>query len=197
MARSKPRRTNARYNRSKKADELSRIEDFLGEEFESLSEARKALKAETGVAPNKASYTVQELSTRKHRTVKTFIPDLESHRQEIDTLKKPSDFWAAEIYGHGTYNLYGSIEQLARKLATYRGLAEEHPKKALSNIKIIRVSGVNAIADYYKSKKIEVEKSWRKTKDRHKLDRVRQRKQAKQIKGLKKQIATLKAKLRK
>lgn len=189
----RPRRTNSRYARER---ELERIERILDEDFETLSEARKALTAETGAVPGKASYTVSELSSRKHKTVKAFISDIESHSKELDGLKQDKDFWAAEIYGNKTYALYGSMEQLARKLASYRGLQEEHPRAALKHVKIVRVSGVNALADYRQQKQFEVEESWRLAKLKGKVDRKRKKRQEKQIEQLRAEVKRLRKKLR-
>src|SRR5208282_4257624 len=100
-----------------------------------------------------ASYTVGELSSKKHKTVRTFVTDLEGHRAEIDALKHNQDYWAAEIYGNKTYSLFGNIDLLAKKLGSYRGLQEEHPKQALKNIKIIRVSGRNAVNEYLEARR--------------------------------------------
>jgi hypothetical protein len=202
-SRRKSRRGRTISSGASGASELERLEDLLDEDFGSLKEARAAYKAETGVAPGKDEYTVRELSSKKNRTVREFIADLSGRTEEIDALKKPNEYWAAEIYGHGTYNLYGSIEQLTRKLDTYKGLQQENPQKALKNIKLIRVSGRNARAEYFKQKKLQVEESWRLAKLKGKQNRKRQRAQeaklrrsASKIKGLSKQIKALKAKLK-
>lgn len=195
--RSRPRPKIRASNRPSRNAELERIEDLLGEEFESLSEARRALKAETGAVPGKDRYTVRELSSRNNRTVKSQIADFEAHSNTIDALKKPEEYWAAEIYGHGTYQLYASVEQLARKLATYRGLQEENPKKALKNIKIIRVSGRNAIAEYQRQKRLEVEDSLRLRKLKGKRDRAREKAMQQKIKTLESQVKKLRRKLKK
>jgi hypothetical protein len=182
--------------KASKSDELARIEDLLGEDFTSLSEARKALRSETGVAPGKDSYTVRELSSRKNRTVDAFITDVKGRSDEIDLLKREPEFWAAEIYGHGTYQLFGSMEQLAAKLNTYKGLKEENPREALRNIKVIRVKGRNGVQEYRRQKQLDVEEQWRTRRLKGKLDRQRQRRQEKLIQRQAATIKKLKAKLR-
>lgn len=203
---SKTRRTSARVKTGRgmkgakfaaRENELARIEDALGEEFETLAQARKALHRETGAVPFKDSYTVRELSTRKHRTVKTLLPEWESRAAEIDALKHKPDFWAAEIYGNKTYSLYGTFEQLVKKLSTYHGLRDEDPTKALANIKIVRVHGVNAVQDYYRQKKAEREAALRKTQAKRSELLKRERKQKRKIKSLQQTIAKQKALIRK
>jgi hypothetical protein len=189
----RPRRTNSRHANAR---ELEQIEDLLGEDFSSLAEARQALKKETGHIPGKSSYTVRELSSKKNGTVKQFIADLEGHTDELDALKRPNDFWAAEIYGHKTYQLFGSMEALARKLASYRGLQEENPRAALQHIKIVQVKGVNALSDYYAAKRAEVTSSWEKAKLKHKLDRARKRRQERKITRLEATVKSLRKRLK-
>lgn len=195
----KPTRTRGRGPSkavSKTQRELQRIENLLGEDFTSLAEARRALKAETGPKKGKVSYTVGELSTRKHKTVRTLVTDLEGHSEEVDALKKDADYWGAEIYGAKTYSLYPSIEGLAKKIGSYRGLQEEHPRAALKNIKIIKVSGQNALNKYLAARRKQTEDSWRRTREKHKVDRKRTRKQASAIKKLQAQIKALKTKIK-
>lgn len=177
--------------------ELQRIENLLGEEFDSLAQARKALKTDTGPKPNKLAYTVGELSSKKHKTIKTLLPDLEEHTAEIDNLKADQDYWAAEIYGAKTYSVYASIEGLAKKLGTYKGLQEENPKAALKNIKIIRIRGQNALDKYIAARRKQTEESWKRTKEKHKEDRKRTRKQAGQLRKMKDQIKAQKALIKK
>lgn len=175
---------------TKSSAELERIENLLGENFETLTEARHALQAETGPRSGKHSYTVTELSHKKHRTIKTFIADLEENKAEIDALKKPPEFWAAQIYGNGTWGLYTDIGSLARKLGTYRGLQEDHPQKALKNIKIVRVTG--AEADKYLRHKREVaEASWKRRRKKGHEDRQRRQSQTRGIRRLIKNLGTL------
>jgi hypothetical protein len=192
---SRNKRGSKRSTRKNSADELQRIEDLLDEDFESLSQARKAFKHETGLAPGKDSYTVKELSHRKHATVKTFLPDLEEHRKEVDALKKKSDFWAAEIYGNGTYSLYSDIDALARRIGTYKGLQEENPRQALRNIKIIRVKNVDA-SEYIRQRILAKEESKRLGKLKGKENRKRERDKDRKIAMLKKQLRKERAKNR-
>lgn len=191
----KARRTSARKSGAKSGgmkraskDEQARIEELLGEDFETLSEARAALAKETGAVPGKSSYKVRELSNKN--TVAKFVDDLEKRADEIDALKKPEEYFAAEIYGHKTWTVFGSSEQLARKLGTYKGLREEHPKKSLQQIKIIRIKGRNGLAEWQRQKRLEVEKS---LKASHKSKRERTR-MKKRIKSLEAQIKALKTK---
>lgn len=188
---SRARPTKARQNARQQTARnraLAEIEEFLGEDFDSLAEAKRALKTQTGPAPRKDSYTVKELSSKKHETIKTFVTDLEEHQAEIDSLKAPPDLWAARIYGHGTYQLYGSIEQLAKKLASYKDLVNENPKDALKNIQIVRVHGVNGAEDYFNQKKREVQEQWAIRKLKAKTDRARKRKQARALEKAKTQL---------
>lgn len=200
MARRIGKKRNAKIpqakGRSKSQSELQRIESVLGEDFESLSQARKALAQQTTAVPHKKSYTVSELSHKSHRTVKTFVVDLEEHSAEVDSLKRPQEFWAAEIYGNKTYLLYSNISELAKKLASYRGLQEEHPRKALKNIKIIKVSGQDA-EKYFREKEAQRKLSREKAIRLGKLDRKRDRRQARKISQLEQQIKELRKKLKK
>lgn len=188
---------NVRSKADSKSAELQRIENLLGEDFESLSQARKALKEQSGPVPHKKKYSVSELSSKQHRTIRTFVTDLEDHTAEIDALKYDTDFWAAKIYGHGTYEVYGSISLLAEKLASYRGLQEEQPREALKNIEIIRVHGVDAVVDYQRKKKAEVERRWQRVREQHKLDRKRKRREAAKLKKAEAKVKEQKALIRK
>lgn len=180
--------------KSAKQRELAQIEQTLGEEFSSLSEARKALAQETTTL--KDSYTIRELSTKKHSTIRTFLPDVESHKAEIDQLKRPQDFWAAEIYGYGTYSVHGSIADLAKKLASYRGLQEENPAAALKHIKIIRIKGQHGLDQYLKRRREQTKESWKRAKEKHRQHVKRQKKQARQLEKMKAKIKEQAKKIR-
>lgn len=181
-------------SKTARAKELAVIEATLGEEFSSLSEARKALHSES--TPLKNSYTVRELSTKKHKTIRTFIPDVENHASEIDQLKRPQDFWAAEIYGYGTYSVHGSIAGLIRKIATYKGLQEENPTAALRNIKIIRIKGQHGLDQYLTRRKEQTKQSWKRQAEKRKLYKKREKKQATKLKRMAEIIKAQKAKIR-
>jgi hypothetical protein len=198
------RRTSARSARTNKnrpaklkaaanRRELESIEDLLGEDFDSITEARKALKRETGPAPGKDFYSVRELSTRKNKTVQAFLSDIHEHRANIDALKKPKEFWAAEIYGHGTYQLFSTTADLVKKLSTYKGLQTEDPTEALKNIKVIHVKGVNALAQYQESKRLDLEEQWRLRKLKGIENRKRKRQQESKIKRLEREVKELRA----
>jgi hypothetical protein len=184
----KKRRANSSSKSAKSAEsaELQRLEHLLGEDFSTLSEARAAFATETGAAPGKSSYTVKELSHKRHNKIQGFIADLEEHEADVDALKKPTDFWAAEINGYNTYSLFANTHLLTQKLLSYKGLQEESPK-LINQIKIIKVRGVDA-GKYHAAKKAQVKESWRKAKEKRKLDRSRQRKQARDLARATKQL---------
>lgn len=181
----KKRRTNARAKstgriKRSSAEELERIEDLLGEDFDTLTQARAALARETGPRPGKQKYRVSELSQKK--TVSSFVKDIERPEkiEEIDALKRDQDYFAAKIYGHNTYNVYGSIEQLAKKLGTYKGLASESPKESLKHIQVIKIKGRNGLREWRKQKAKQIEKKIEQShKDRKTIARLK-----KQIKKL-------------
>ena len=177
----RPKKNTRIKSQLRNARELERIESLLGEDFESLSQAKAALQQES--QPRKNSYTVRELSSRQNKTVKAFVSDLEKHIPEIDSLKTKEDRWAAEIYGYKTYNLYSSISGLATQLSKYidRGLGEEKPTKALKEIKIIRV-GFKSADKWLRDKQAEVVESKRKRLERYK-------KTGKKIRGMEKKLA--------
>lgn len=193
-------RTRARKLSSRKSErELQQIENLLGEDFETLAQAHTALRRESGPKPYKDKYSVRELSSKRHKTLKQFLPDLSHHAREIDALKHPTDLWAAEIKGkrgwYKTYKAFDSIEGLSNQIGKYKDLLEEFPSKVIDDIRVVRVKNrkqwhkakQTEIAErkqYYAAKAEKSRKEKRKSKKRMRYLERKVKDQAKLIKKL-------------
>lgn len=165
------------------AKELRKIERLLGEEFDTLAQARRALKRESkpvseralktakakaqvkralaapsklpAKLPNKKNYTIRELNGSQKRALNTLIYDNQTAIQLDDKLLKPGEQWGAIVphkytgrdleqhTGHArTFQLYGRLDQLFKKLTEYAQhgmkLTKAKREKFLSDIKIVK-----------------------------------------------------------
>jgi polyhydroxyalkanoate synthesis regulator phasin len=149
---------------SKSASELQSIEELLGEEFESLAQARRALKSETveqvpppknSKLPRKKNYTIKELSKSQKQTVNKFLHDKASIKEVDKMVLQPGEFWGAAInydyYNDNdrkiqssakTHDLFETGVQLFDRLNAYISHSHEAGWKStnafIDNIKIIK-----------------------------------------------------------
>lgn len=154
--------------KSKQA-ELQEIEKLLGEDFETLAEARAALKREskptvTSRQRNKTNYSLRELPEVKGKTVTDLLVSIEQNREAVDALRKPGELWAAEFTNkHGSYKIYRAFEDvdlLAKYLSRYDSVQKFGNKVGANNtelikaIKLIKFKGT--AKQYFNTKQNEV-----------------------------------------
>ena len=115
--------------------ELEQIERLLGEDFESLAQAREALRLETrgrpkvkavrpprGAKKGKRSYTLQELASSKSKNLGKLLAKIEENSEQIDQLKSPEQMWAFQIYDRHSLVPYESIYGMMDFLQASGGL---------------------------------------------------------------------------
>lgn len=200
------RRADAPVNASKKrtlkrpspAKELAQIERLLGEDFDSLAQARRALNKESKpvkqsspksskksipkrITPaptqqqetpvplrkpyefdnSQRAYTVRDLRRGEKQEIIKWLQDYNATRR-IQALKKPGEFWAAEIPYRvndkrtgvktsgiaKTYNIYSDVFALFGTLSGYATRSKNKERKSdeaikrwLNSIKIVRFKG--------------------------------------------------------
>lgn len=139
----KRKRVSASAKSRQNAQELTRIEDLLGEDFESLAEARRALKSDTkDVVPkaareviklgNKRSYTIHELKDGDKRTITAWLNDRATAEEIQNVTLGRGEVWGAETTHEylgtdgkthrgiaRTWQSYGNLDQLFKRLGEY------------------------------------------------------------------------------
>lgn len=161
----------------------------------SKSKKSKLKKSKKSHVKNRSSYSIRSLSTHQHNTLKSFLLDINEHSDEIDALKKPDEFWAAEIYGAKTFTVFSSIRGLSNQLSSYRDLQTESPKDALRSIKIIKLHN-NQLGEYQRKRKQQTEDRDLRAKLLGKRDRKREKKTKQKEARAKKLTASLRRRLR-
>jgi hypothetical protein len=153
--------------------ELEQIERLLGEDFESLAQAREALRLETrgrpkaravrplrGVKKGKSSYTLQELASSKSTNLGKLLAKIEENSEQIDQLKQPEQMWAFQIYDRHSLVPYESIYGMMDFLQASGGLvtaAKDDPKLVVKISILTKGSSGQPMQDIVSEYRREVE----------------------------------------
>jgi hypothetical protein len=214
--------------------ELRQIERLLGEEFDSLAEARRALKRESTPAtkpvaskrsPKKTTknprssvtYSIRDLSVNQRRSIESVLLDKASAIEVDKKLLRNNEQWGAiiphtytgtDLNQHKgqarTYQLYGRLDQLFKKLNDYlqhariSKVSRTKVSKFLDEIKVVRWGSENATQR-------ENRLAWAEEKDKEIAERNVRKKQVRkmvtdEVKARKKaerKVATLERKVAK
>lgn len=153
--------TSAGKRARENARQLAQIETLLGEEFESLAQAKHALKAETEPAPSKKrneskrSYTIRELKPDEKQTINAFLNDTLTADKLDATLLKQGELWGLETEHQFTgldakqhkgtarsYQTYGQLEKAFKKITEYvthgKFTSTRGRNSFINSIKVIR-----------------------------------------------------------
>lgn len=145
----------------------------------------------------KRNYSVRDLPIDQKGTMAQLLQKIDRNVDEIDKLKKPGEWWAAEIeYNHKTHAMartlvpYGSIDLLVRALGKYEEIQQLGNKRnavdgLIKKIRIIKFAG--SAVQYQKIKKIEVEEREARKKEAAAIERKKGQKQRGELRAAKRE----------
>lgn len=85
------------------------------------------------------SFELTEAPYAAGKTVFRKLSSIERNGEKFDQLKDPDDFWAAEIKGNKTWEVFRTAEQLADKLKHYKAIEEN--RLDISDIQVLKFHG--------------------------------------------------------
>lgn len=186
----KLKRRNAAATKAarERALELQRIENLLGEDFESLAQARKALKSETSdVVPKaareviklgeKRSYTIRELKDGDRRAINAWLNDRANAEDIQKVVLKRGEVWGAESSHQylgtdgkthkgvaRTWQSYGNLDQLFKRLSEYvtfgKFQSQQSQDSFVNSIKVIRFGRAAKVSEKTETAKNENRSAW-------------------------------------
>ena len=126
--------------------ELEQIERLLGEDFESLAQAREALRLETRGRPKvkvvrrrikkRDEYTLQELGETRSKQLLTLVSKIDENQDQIDALKNENQFFAASVWDRHVEVVFRDASGLSQWLGRYVGV-KEWDAALVSSIRIV------------------------------------------------------------